>query len=70
MKTSRSTYRRPSGLSNFLGFFGQQSQMKSPPIFGVAGFGKLIIVGTDIFPVESVAGGSNDAGPGNLGRVA
>lgn len=45
--------------------------MKSPPIFGAAGFGTFIMaVGTDIFPVASVAGGSKDAGPGSLERVA
>jgi hypothetical protein len=57
-------YRRSSGLSNFLGFFGQQSQMNRPPIFDV-GFGMLkIAFGTDNLPVASVAGGSREAGPG------
>lgn len=44
--------------------------MNSPPIFGAAGFGTFImVVGTDIFPVASVAGGSKDAGPGSLEKV-
>jgi hypothetical protein len=59
------SYRRSSGLSNFLGFFGQQSQMNSPPSFELAGFGTFrIVVGTDNFPVASVVGGSREAGPG------
>lgn len=60
------THRRSSWLSNFLGFLGQQSHMNSPPILETAGFGMLMmVVGTESFPVASVAGGSRDAGPGN-----
>lgn len=51
-------YRRSSGLPNFFGFFGQQSQMKSPLIFEVVGFGVFKAVGIGTLPVESVAGGS------------
>jgi hypothetical protein len=42
--------------------------MKSPPIFEEAGLGTLraigIGIGIDIFPVESVAGGSRVLAPG------
>lgn len=60
------TYRKSCWLSNFLGFLGQQSQMKRPLIFDEIGFGKLTtVVGTESFPVASIAGGSKDAGPGS-----
>jgi hypothetical protein len=52
------SYRRSSGLPNFLGFFGQQSQMNSPLIFEVWGFGVFKAVGIGTLPVASVAGGS------------
>lgn len=58
------SYRRSSGLSNFFGFFGQQSQMNSPLIFGAGGFGTPKTGGIDIFPVASVAGGSRVLAPG------
>lgn len=47
------TYRKSSGLSNFLGFFGQQSQIYKSLIFGTAA---LRAVGIDIFPMVFVGG--------------
>lgn len=38
--------------------------MKSPPILELAGFGTLRAIGIDIFPVESVVGGSRVLDPG------
>ena len=53
-------YRKSSGLSNFFGFLGQQSQMNKPLIFDATGLGILMIVGTDTFPVASVRGSSRE----------
>ena len=38
------TYRKSSGLSNFLGFLGQQSQINRLQIFGAAGSGTFRLV--------------------------
>lgn len=38
------TYRKSSGVSNFLGFLGQQSQISRLPIFGAAGSGTFRLV--------------------------
>jgi hypothetical protein len=47
------TYLNSSGLLNFFGFFGQQSQMNMPCIPGPAGFDTLSVVCTDIFRADA-----------------
>ena len=63
------SYRRSSGLSNFLGFLGQQSQMYRPLIFG-GGLGTLKIGARVTLPVESVRGGSRELAPRGIGASA
>jgi hypothetical protein len=60
------TYRSSSGLSNFLGFLGQQSQMNKPPIFGPVCLGTFRLVCKDIFLATFILGGSRVLGPGTL----
>lgn len=59
------THRSSSGLSNFFGFLGQQSQIYIPPILGPPGFDVFREVCTDILRAEAVvlgsAGTANDA---------